>query len=134
MTLDFNGAVGLRLNEHALHTWDIEVALDPSATLPPDASALVIDNLDMIARFSAKPVGVERTVRVRTLDPERRFTIELGADATSLGSGDDSDEADLELPSEAFIRLIYGRLDPDHTPPSARTEHLDELRRAFPGI
>ena len=30
----FEGFVGLRLNEHALHTWDIEVALDHAATIP----------------------------------------------------------------------------------------------------
>ena len=36
LTLDFEGFVGLRLNEHALHTWDIQVAGDPDAILPPD--------------------------------------------------------------------------------------------------
>ena len=28
ISVDFDGFVGLRLNEHALHTWDIDVALD----------------------------------------------------------------------------------------------------------
>src|SRR3979409_910784 len=28
LELDFTGFVGLRLNEHTLHTWDVEVALD----------------------------------------------------------------------------------------------------------
>jgi hypothetical protein len=42
---------------------------------------------------------------------------------------------DLELPSEAFIRLVYGRLDPAHTPEvSGRPTVLEELRRAFPGF
>src|SRR6476659_9563657 len=33
MDLDFAGLVGLRLNEHALHTWDVEVTFDPSAAV-----------------------------------------------------------------------------------------------------
>jgi hypothetical protein len=39
------------------------------------------------------------------------------------------------LPAEAFVRLVYGRLDPDHTPPlTSRQVDLDRLRRAFPGF
>ena len=40
----------------------------------------------------------------------------------------------LVLPAEAFARLVYGRLDPDHTPPvEGDAESLDELRKVFPG-
>ena len=46
-----------RLNEHAFHTWDIAVALDPAAVLPADAADLVIDNLDLVTRFTARPTG-----------------------------------------------------------------------------
>ena len=46
-----------------------------------------------------------------------------------------ADHPDLELPAEAFVRLVYGRLDQDHTPPFTGAEaDLDELRRAFPGV
>ena len=39
------------------------------------------------------------------------------------------------LPAEALVRLVYGRLDPDHTPSFDGDEaDLDELRRAFPGV
>lgn len=41
--------------------------------------------------------------------------------------------ADLRLPAEAFARLVYGRLDPDHTPPGDHGSALDTLRRVFPG-
>ena len=40
-------------------------------------------------------------------------------------------------PAEAFLRLVYGRLDPDHTPAvdlDAADVTLDELRRTFPGV
>jgi uncharacterized protein (TIGR03083 family) len=131
--LDFAGFVGLRLNEHVLHTWDVEVALEPAAVLPPDATQVIIDNLEMVAGFAGKPVGTERTVRIRTSEPERGFTISLGADQVELHPSDPLDPPDLALPSEAFVRLVYGRMDPDRTP-VADTATLDELRRAFPGF
>ncbi len=62
LTLDFDHVVAMRLNEHALHTWDIEVVFDDDARLPADAAAVVVDNLDLIARFTARPTGEERTV------------------------------------------------------------------------
>jgi hypothetical protein len=39
------------------------------------------------------------------------------------------------LPAEAFVRLVYGRLDPDHTPPvETGGDELDALRKVFPGL
>ena len=32
--LDFGAFVGMRLNERALHTWDIEIVVDTTATIP----------------------------------------------------------------------------------------------------
>ena len=91
--LDATGFVGLRLNEHVLHTWDVAVALDPAATLPPDATALCVDNLGLIARYTAKPDGTQRTVTVGTTDPMRSFAITLTPDtvvsfAPAPGSGE----------------------------------------------
>jgi hypothetical protein len=45
MEWGFTEFVGMRLNEHAFHTWDIEVVDDPEATLPAQVAALVVDNL-----------------------------------------------------------------------------------------
>ncbi len=42
--------------------------------------------------------------------------------------------ADLERSAEAFTRLVYGRLHPDHTPPVRGVADLDRLRRAFPSV
>ena len=138
MNLDFTGFVGLRLNEHALHTWDVEVALDPTASLPADAAGAVVDNLEMITRFAGKPSGEVRTVSVHTVDPERDFTVSLTSDAVALAPGDPTDSPDLEIPAEAFVRLVCGRLDPAHTPPipgaGAGAGALDELRPVFPGF
>jgi hypothetical protein len=45
------------------------------------------------------------------------------------------DGPDLELPADALIRLVFGRLDPDHSPATAaEAPYLDELRQVFPGF
>jgi uncharacterized protein (TIGR03083 family) len=135
LTVSFETAVALRLNEHALHTWDIEVMSVPGAVLAPDAAAVIIDNLGLVGRFSAKPTGDEREVRVRTHEPLRHFTVRLTPDSAQLLEGDGGVHPDLELPAESFCRLVYGRLDPDHSPQvAANGEVLDLLRRVFPGV
>jgi uncharacterized protein (TIGR03083 family) len=134
MTFDFAGFVGLRLNEHALHTWDIHAALDPAAVVAPEAAALVVDGLDLIARYTAKPIGTARTVTIHTTNPVRQFTIDLADDTVALSAGAGGGPPDLTVPAEAFVRLIYGRLDAGHTPAvEGDRSVLDDLRRVFPG-
>ena len=134
MTLDFAQFVAMRLNEHAFHTWDIEVAADPTATIPQQASELVVDHLDLIARFTATPTGDTTTITVATTDPARRFLVELTPESVTFGpSNSDAGEADLRLTAESFARLVYGRLDPAHTPGGDHGPALDVLRQVFPG-
>jgi len=136
LTLDFDFFVGMRLNEHALHTWDIEVVDEPSAALPEEVAAQIVDRLDLIARYTGRPTGADRTVVVRTAAPERGFTITLSPDKVEFvpGAVGGGIEPTLELPAEALIRLIYGRLDSAHTPSFVGAEDaLDDLRRTFPG-
>jgi len=145
MDLDTAGLARMRLSEHAVHTWDVAVALDPSATLAPDAVALLVDTLGQLAARAAKPDGQQRRLRVSTTDPERHFILETG-EAVTLTELTELTESDAEegrpelrlpelrLPAEAFVRLVYGRLDPDNTPPvEADGVNLDELRQLFPG-
>jgi uncharacterized protein (TIGR03083 family) len=133
MELGFTEFVGMRLNEHAFHTWDIEVACDPKATLPDEVTALVVDNLDLVARFTAKPTGETTTISVSTTKPDRSFIIELIPENVTFRAGSDTAAVDLELPAEAFARLIYGRLDNAHTPITDHSKALTTLRRVFPG-
>jgi uncharacterized protein (TIGR03083 family) len=133
MTFDFDGFVGLRLNEHALHLWDIEVVSDPTAAVAPGVVPSVVDNLGMFARFTGKPTEGSRSVTVRTSTPRRDIVLVLGPDEVSVAASDPVEGPDLELPAEALVRLVYGRLDADHTPPVTGPADLDELRRAFPG-
>ncbi len=86
LSLGFNEFAGLRLNEHAFHTWDIEVVFDGSAGLPEDAAALVVDNLALIARFTGRPDGRERTVAIRTSGPERDIALDAVGGGSRAGS------------------------------------------------
>jgi uncharacterized protein (TIGR03083 family) len=133
MTLGFAQFVGMRLNEHAFHTWDIEVVANPDATIPVPVAALVVDNLELVARFTGKPTGDTTTITVATTDPERGFTVELTPGGVALTPGAAAASPDVELPAEAFARLVYGRLDTEHTPSGDHGPALDVLRRLFPG-
>ena len=63
----------------------------------------------------------------------RHVAIALSPDAITFTTTDPT-APDLEFPAEALIRLVYGRLDPDHAPPTDGSQpDLDELRRAFLG-
>ena len=65
----------------------------------------------------------------------RHFILETGETVTLMPAEGDGLRPELALPAEAFVRLVYGRLDPAHTPPveAARVD-LDELRHVFPGL
>jgi hypothetical protein len=131
--LDLAGLAGMRLSEHAVHTWDIVVALDPSAQVTADSVALLIDLLPGVAGRAGKPAAQGRTVAIRTTEPERSFTLTTGPEV-ALTPGTDGD-ADLRLPAEALLRLVYGRLDPDHSPADLAQEPvIVTLRGVFQGF
>lgn len=135
LKVSFDEAVALGLNEHVVHTWDVEVMFDPEARLPHDAAVAMIDHLGLIGRVAARPTGDEREIRLTTTHPERHFTVRLVPAGAELLAGDAGAGPDVELPAEAFCRLVYGRLDPDHSPPvRANGEVLDVLRQVFPGV
>lgn len=132
--LDLAGMVALRLAEHAVHTWDIAVALDPTAVVSADAVELLLDRLPATAAHSGKASDSGREVVIDTVSPDRRFLLGTGPDVTlTIYTG--PDPADLQLPAEALLRLVYGRLDSEHTPSHVvGAEVLDELRPVFPGV
>jgi uncharacterized protein (TIGR03083 family) len=139
MNLDSVGIVGLRLGEHAIHTWDVAVSGDPAATVSPDAVSLLVDN---VPQFLAPRLGrapdVPFRIRIRTTRPDRDYLL-VASDPVSMtdwpGDGGGAD-SEVSMPSEALLRLAYGRLDPAHTPGEvvADPAGLDRLRRMFPGF
>jgi uncharacterized protein (TIGR03083 family) len=135
MDLDMAGLLRMRLGEHAIHTWDIAVALNPAATVAPDAVALLVDTLGQLVTRSGKPDGTQLRLLVSATSPQRRFILESGETVTLTPADGAESLPELRLPAEALVRLVYGRLDPAHTPAvEARGVDLDELRRIFPGF
>jgi uncharacterized protein (TIGR03083 family) len=133
---DFAGIVQMRLSEHAVHTWDVVVALDPKAQLLPDAVDLLIDTLDRLVARVGKPLDHQLVLGIETDEPARNFVLTVDADGATLEPLDARFEADhlLALPSEAFVRLVYGRLDAEHTPPGVEDPILEVLRTVFVGV
>jgi uncharacterized protein (TIGR03083 family) len=139
MQLDAVGLILLRLGEHALHTWDVAASIDPAATVAPDAVALLIDN---VPRFLAPRLGQAPDepfrVRIRSTGPDRDYLL-IAADPVSVtdwpGDGGGAD-SEVSMPSEALLRLAYGRLDPGHTPAAVEADpaYLGRLCQVFPGF
>jgi len=139
MQLDAVAVAGMRLGEHILHTWDIEVMRDADAVLPSEAAGLVAGRLPMMAGYFGKAdrrVGGPIRWVLQTSDPERRFLLEVDEGVRLTENEAAEGDGEVALAAEAFDRLVSGRLDPDHTPPGVEVSglaDLDELRRIFPG-
>lgn len=135
---------GMRMNEAALHGWDVRVAFDPQATVAGNEAEIALEHLTgplgflvgFLARGEAPGAG-DITLRVETADPQRLFGLILG-DKVTLGDAPAAADGTLTGPAESVVRLAYGRLDPAHTPPTLTLDSdavtLDQLRAVFPGI
>jgi uncharacterized protein (TIGR03083 family) len=133
MTLDFPGYLAMRLGEHALHTWDIAVTLDPARRLAPDAVALLVDTLPGMSGFLGKRAPAPVKIAVTTSGPERALILDTGGVSIAPAGGGDGATASLALSAEAFVRLIAGRVDgPEGITASGVT--LPELQAVFPGF
>ena len=121
-----------RLGEHAIHTWDVEVALDPSATIQPAAVEVILGSLPQAVPRLGEHQGKEWSLTVRTTAPDRTFELRSAAGGVTLATVDGGD-ADLELPAEQLIRLCYHRLrDGEHLPVRDTSPTAEELVATFP--
>ena len=139
--LDAVGLIRLRLSEHAMHTWDVAVAIDPAAMLAPDAVALLRDYGTRFAQRIGRPEGKHFRARLRGSFPDFDLLLDVGEGVTlaawPAGGPPDIAAGEVRLPAEALLRLFYGRLDPAHTPPvevSGDDDILDRIRAVFPGL
>jgi len=131
------GLLRMRLGESSAHAWDVAVMSDPSATVEPAAVALLVDHLARTAARGGKPQGETFRVRVGTTDPQRDLVVSVGESIDiATAEADDAYDGSVDLPAEAFFRLVYGRLDPEHTPAVAESgsRGLADLRAVFPGF
>jgi uncharacterized protein (TIGR03083 family) len=133
MPVDLAGVLGLRLSEHALHTWDVAVTLDPAAKVPQDAVDLLVDRLPLMAGFMGRKAPAPVAVAVTTTGPARAFTLETGGVTLAPAAADHAPTASLAAPAEAFLRLVYGRLD-DEAGLTVSGVTVSELKSVFPGF
>ncbi|MDO9486304.1 MAG: maleylpyruvate isomerase family mycothiol-dependent enzyme, partial [Actinomycetota bacterium] len=135
---------GMRLNEALLHAWDVRVAFDPAATIPGHLAAVLVEQLSgpvsFFLRFLGKPAavdGLQFTLLVQTSDPALQFGLECTDRVSITDAPQDADDV-IHMPTEAFVRLLSGRLTPDHTPVGIAVDSsrvsLDSLRAVFPGF
>lgn len=128
---------GYRLSEQSVHGWDVEVAVDPGATLAPAEVSLLWQRLDLVAtRFRAPDVLARlspRQIEVRTTSPDGVYCLTLGAELHLLPCEAAEPSATLRGSAEAILRLVYGRLrdTDDVTVEGAVT--LKDMQALFPG-
>jgi uncharacterized protein (TIGR03083 family) len=135
--VDVAAAAGGRLIEFSLHSWDVRVAFDPTATVAPDAVALLLKSIGPLLGFAGKADRIDGTVRlgVHALNPDSSFGLVIG-DTVLMTDVPDSADGELTAPAEYVLRLFTGRHGAAHTPDSVTLTGpvtLDDLRRVFPG-
>jgi uncharacterized protein (TIGR03083 family) len=115
--LSVASVAGMRLTEAAMHSWDVRVAFDPTATVDVRTAELLSDHfadgLGFLLGFAGRADRMERPAVVQV-------------DATATFSGG----------VESVLRLVTGRLTPPYTPAGVEVTgdvSLEDLRRVFPG-
>lgn len=127
---------GMRLNEVANHSWDVRVGLDPAATIDREGAEILLEHLSgplaFMLGFSAKPEALEEPAVVEVLG--RGLVFE---ESVALVAEDPvAPTAHLVAEPESVVRLLSGRLRPEHTPDDVAVSGnvtLEDLRRVFPG-
>ena len=115
----------------------------PAAVVAPQSVALLVDRIPKVAARTGTPRGERFTVGIRATGPDREFLLEVGecVSMTAVPPGpagaNGASVPWIAMPAEALLRLVYGRLDPGHTPVVRRLSgpvDLDLLRGTFPGF
>jgi len=136
--VDVAAAASFRLNELALHSWDVRVGFDKAATVAPEATPHLLGRVAMLAGYLGKPDalnGKTAVIGVTTTDPAKDFGLHLGEKVSVVVGAPRQADGTLALPAEAWVRLITGRLKHEYTPAgitTTGTADLDLLRRVFP--
>jgi len=137
MVMDAAGLLRMRLSEHAVHSWDVEVAVDPAARVSQDAVELLLGALPQMMQWMAKKAADPAVIAVTATSPDGVYTLDTGGATLTPGAGETPASASVELTSEALLRLVYGRVDESALASGElRAEHvtLPELQAVFPGF
>jgi hypothetical protein len=128
----------MRLSELTYHSWDVRSPSDPGATLDAEAVPQILHTIGDLSWVS-KPANLEgrrAVLTVATTDPATQFSLRLDDPVSIDPTPADDADGSLTLPAEAWLRLIAGRLAPDHTPAGLELTGsitLSTLRAVFPG-
>ncbi len=129
---------GMRLHEAAQHGWDVRAAQDRTAELRTSSARvladLFADEIAFLLGFVAKPQPGVETVRLDIAGSGYGLSI---TDHVTLISPVKDPTATFNGRLEAAIRLLGGRLTPDHTPSDLHitgNTTIGSLRVVFPGF
>jgi uncharacterized protein (TIGR03083 family) len=129
-------AVAMRLNEVALHAWDVLAGLDDSATVDAEAAEVMLEQLAGPAGFLLGWIGKADQVDEHAVVDLDGYALTV-ADAVSLAVGPaEEPTATFNGPHEAAYRLFAGRLKDGYTAEGVTVSgnlDLAGLRKAFPG-
>ena len=139
LKLDAAGLIRLRLSEHAMHTWDVAVTVDPEAVVAPAAVELLVPQLAFLAERTGQTDAGPLRVRLRGTHPEVDLLLDVSDKVTLVPwpAGGAETDGEIATTTEGLLRLSYGRHDSGHTPPVQITgpaDLLDRTRAVFPGI
>lgn len=127
-------ALGMRLNEVASHSWDVRVAFDPAAEVPPEPAAVLVDlcagPLSFLVGFIAKPAELARPVSIAI--PGGVLVV---GDTVAIEPETTASTAAFHGAAGTFTRLLNGRLKPPYDQGATVDGDitLADLRRVFPG-
>jgi len=136
MIMDAAGLLRMRLSEHAVHSWDVAVAVDPAARVPQDAVELLVGGVPQMMQWMGKKAADPAVIAVTATNPDAAYTLDTGG-VTLTPVAPTSAAASVELTSEALLRLVYGRVDDSAVASGelrASNVTLPELQAVFPGF
>lgn len=134
--LDLRALLALRLAEHAVHTWDVAVALDPTAAVAPDAVDLLVDSLPERVERAGTPRGDVGPLVVETTQPDHRWRLVAhpAVGLAPLDGEEDAGDDPVRFTGEAFLLLVSGRLDAARAPSDVVGPRLESLQTVFQGF
>ena len=127
----------MRLNEVALHGWDVRVGVDPNAALSEESAEILMEQFTGGMSFMLGFLGKAETLGETTVVDAHGRGMRLISDNVRLLPNAENATANFVGPLEAFVRLIGGRLTPTRTPANVSVlgnVNLEDLRRVFPGF
>jgi uncharacterized protein (TIGR03083 family) len=133
--------VSQRIQELAVHDWDIRSAFDVDAALQVDARPVLLGMTAHWLRSAYNPANDSPSEPVRyrfDLSDAPALDVVVGADGAEVGSNLHADAAAMDLlvscDSNTYLLLAYGRLDLDAAIAAGRfqvTQGSDALLRRF---